>query len=422
MIKYLLFLFSLIVSFALTSNAVFASVQQKASIRLDANTLAKGYTLSNENFSLGIQPGTFNDPAKVYFRSVKKRNYNLPKNLNLISSIYKYNVRIPNQNILPKVLWLSLTYNSKTHYKKNLYFLNGQTGQWQELLSFNDKDKQTIQSGWWFPYSIVAVFEDPSQLEEPIKSPDFASFIDPLDAASAIVMDEDTGKILYEKNASDQRSLASLTKIMTALIFLESGTSLDNIVTYNSVNDREGARLYVQNGETMTVKDIFYTMLVGSANNCALTLADSTGLSREEFVARMNQKAADLNLSHTHFIDPSGLEVGNVSTASEYAQLMQVALDYPEILAASTSHNYSFNTINTNIYHYIKNTDILLDWDLYLTGSKTGYIDEALYCLMIKAKEEDHEIITVLLGNPSSLDRFTETYDLTKWAFNNYSW
>jgi D-alanyl-D-alanine carboxypeptidase len=420
--KFLLFFFCLVFFFALSSNAVFADAQQKASIRLDANTLSKGYTLSNEDFSLGIQPNTFSDPAKVYFRNVKKRKYSLPENLNLISSIYKYNVRVPNQSILPKVIWLSLKYDSKTHYKKDLYFLNGQTGQWQKLLSSNDKDDKTVLSGWWFPYSVVAVFEDPSQLEEPIKKDSFSSYSETLDAASAIVIDEDTGKILFEKNANEQRSLASLTKMMTALIFLESETSMDNVIAYNSANDREGARLYVENGETMTVKDVFYTMLVGSANNCALTLADSTGLSREDFVNRMNQKAFDLDLTNTHFDDPSGLEVGNMTSASDYAKLMQVALDYSDILTASTSKNYSFYTINTNIFHDIKNTNMLLDWDLYITGGKTGYINEALYCLMIKAKEGDHEVITVLLGNPSSYDRFVETYSLTKWALTNYTW
>lgn len=393
----------------------------KRSAFLDELTIEKGYTLSNNDFSLGIQPDTFSEAAKVYLRPYKKE-VTLPTNLNLISSVYIYNIKIKEQSQLTKMIWLSLKYNSDSKYKKNLYYFNSLKGEWEKLAGVNDKENSLIKSGWFFPYSIVAVFEDPSQLEAPVKINNFSKFYENLDAASAIVIDELSGKILYQKNANEQRSIASLTKVMTALIFLETDTSMDNIITYHAINDREGARLYVSEGETMTVQDIFYTMLVGSANNCALTLADSTGLSREDFVIKMNEKAAALNLTNTYFIDPSGLEVGNVSSAADYAKLMQIALDKPEITAAMTTQNYSFYTINTNNYHSINSTDPILNWDITVTGGKTGYINEALYCMMLKAKEDDHEIITVLLGNPSSIDRFTETYNLSKWALSNYSW
>lgn len=209
---------------------------------------------------------------------------------------------------------------------------------------------------------------------------------------------------------------------MTALVFLDTETSMDKVITYDSKNNREGARLRVDHGETMTVEDIFYCMLVGSGNNCAITLAESTGLSQKQFISRMNSKAQELGLNNTTFADPSGLEVKNKSTASDYARLIQVALDEAEILTASTTKLYEFYTLNTNEYHGIKNTNLLLNWGLYTTGGKTGYLDEALYCLTYKAKQNDHEVITVLLGNPSSYDRFSETYDLTKWALDNYTW
>jgi D-alanyl-D-alanine carboxypeptidase len=383
--------------------------------------LSNGYILKNHKFTLGIPAGIFSEEAKVYFRKYKKE-LDLPENLNLISSIYFYNIKISEQERLDQPIWLSLKYNSDSNYKKSLYFYNGAIDAWEKIDSIDKQKKDRVRADWYFPYSIVAVFEDPSQINGPVMASDYTDFDDYIDAVSAISIDEDSGKILYQKNIDEIRSIASLTKVMTALIFLETETPMDKVITYNSANDREGARLYVYDGETMTVQDIIYTMLVGSANNCALTLADSTGLAREDFVARMNEKADELDLDNTHFDDPSGLEVGNVSTAYDYARLMQVALDEYEILQASTTQNYSFYTINTNNFHSINNTNLVLDWDLYLTGGKTGYLDEALYCLMIKAKEDDHEVITVLLGNPNSYDRFIETYNLTKWAFANYSW
>ena len=382
---------------------------------------AQDIVVKNHKFFLGVTSYVVEDEAIVYFRKYKKE-LTLPENLNLISSIYLFNITNSNRGRLAVPINLSVKYHSDSHYKKALYAYNKEKQAWEKFDSLDKQKKHRVRGVWYYPYSIVAVFEDPSELNSPTKSDNYADYAYDVDAASAIVIDEASGKILYENNINEVRSIASLTKVMTALIFLETETSMDDVISYNSANDREGARLYVSDGETMTVQDIFYSMLVGSANNCALTLADSTGLSREDFIARMNDKAVELNLTSTHFDDPSGLEVGNVSTADDYARLMQVALDKYEILQASTTQNYSFYTINTHNYHSINNTNTALDWDLYLTGGKTGYLDEALYCLMIKAKAEDHEVITVLLGNPDSYDRFVESYNLTKWALANYSW
>lgn len=419
--------FSLILTFFcffICFNSVSANSSLRRVTRLNEETLTKGYTLSNDQFSVGIQPETFSDPAKIYLRpvNVDNKNIDLPDDLNLISQVFLYDVQVPEQTVLNKVIWLSLEYDSDSKYQKDLYFYNGVTEKWQKLLCTQDKYNNLIKSGWWFPYSIVAVFENPNEIEGPTKASNFSSFSDPLDAAAAIVIDEDTGKVLYKKNENKQRSIASLTKIMTALVFLDTETSMDKVITYDSKNNREGARLRVDHGETMTVEDIFYCMLVGSGNNCAITLAESTGLSQKQFISRMNSKAQELGLNNTTFADPSGLEVKNKSTASDYARLIQVALDEAEILTASTTKLYEFYTLNTNEYHGIKNTNLLLNWGLYTTGGKTGYLDEALYCLTYKAKQNDHEVITVLLGNPSSYDRFSETYDLTKWALDNYTW
>lgn len=377
--------------------------------------------VKNHKFFLSVPSSLIEDQATVYFRKLKKE-LPLPENLNLISSIYVFNITNSDCGRFAEPLTLSLKYNSDSNYKKALYAYNRAKQAWEKIDSIDKQKRDRVRANWYYSYAIVAVFEDPNEINGPIKSDNYADYAYNVDAASAIAIDEASGKILYEQNINEVRSIASLTKVMTALIFLETETSMDNVITYDSANDREGARLYVYNGETMTVQDIFYSMLVGSANNCALTLADSTGLSRADFVQRMNDKAAELGLTNTHFDDPSGLEVGNVSTAYDYARLMQVALDKYEILQATTTQNYSFYTINTHNYHSLNNTNLVLDWDLYLTGGKTGYLNEALYCLMIKAKEDDHEVITVILGNPDSYDRFVEAYNLTKWALTNYSW
>ncbi|MFH0819247.1 MAG: serine hydrolase [Patescibacteria group bacterium] len=421
--RVLIFLIFFGLGFSLTANA--SSLNR--SVWLNETAINSGYTLKNPYFSIGVQGKILKEPARVYFRQIKKKNLAkkniaLPDNLNLVSKVFVYNIKLNKQEVLAKPLWLSLKFKSKSNFEKNLYYYNRHTQTWVKISEPAKRGKKRVRTDWSFPYSIVAVFEDPNSLMGPIKKKNFVSYNSYANAASAIVIDENTGQVLYERNASSPRSIASLTKMMTAMIFLDSNPVLDKIISYNSAFNREGARLYIDNGETLTLRDVFYTMLVGSANNCAITLANNAGFSQGEFVNKMNDKARELGLSNTHFADPSGLDPNNKSTTQDYAIIAKNALKYFEILKASTTKNYSFTTINTQKFHSINNTNQVLNWDLYITGGKTGYLDEAMYCLMIKAKQDDHEVIAVTLGNPNRMNSFYETYNLAKWALNNYNW
>jgi len=238
-----------------------------------------------------------------------------------------------------------------------------------------------------------------------------------ISSPAGIVINADTGKVLWDKNLNDVRSIASLTKLMTGLVFLDTGTPFNKVVTIESSDSAEGGKLYVVPGETLTTRDLFYSMLVGSANNAALALARSTGKSRAEFVARMNAKAKALGLTKTHFADPSGLDVGNTSTAAEYAILSRAALKDFTMLQGTTTKVYTFTTINTNKFHSIKSTNELLNTDLYVTGGKTGFLNESLYCLMTKIRAKNNtQYLAIVLGAPDSATRFHETEALLRWA------
>lgn len=240
-----------------------------------------------------------------------------------------------------------------------------------------------------------------------------------ISSAAAIVVNEKTGQVLWEKNSTTIRPVASLTKIMTAYIFLQSGTPWDKVMTYNTGYNTIGARLYLNAGDQLTTKDLFYSMLVGSANNAALLLADSTGLSRDDFVARMNTQAQEWGLTQTTFVDPSGLDPANQSTAAEYAILARHALGSLTMLQGTTTKQYSFTTINTRQVHNLRATNKLLDSDLYITGTKTGYLDEALYCLMARARNnQDQTAIAVVLGAADSTTRYNETERLLNWGLD----
>lgn len=242
-----------------------------------------------------------------------------------------------------------------------------------------------------------------------------------ISSKAAMAINEKTGEVLYAKNENGLLPMASLTKIMTAVIFLETNTPWDKVVTYQAGDNAIGSRLYISPGETLTVKDLFFTALAGSANNATNALARSTGLSREEFIKRMNDKAREWGLSQTKFVDVTGLDPANVTTISEYAILASRALKDFRILQGTTTGTYSFTTINTGKAHTIINKNKLIGSSWYITGIKTGYLDEAGYCLMAKARKDKYsspDVITVVLGAGSDTVRYQETEALIKYALS----
>ncbi|MFA6908440.1 MAG: RlpA-like double-psi beta-barrel domain-containing protein, partial [Patescibacteria group bacterium] len=196
-----------------------------------------------------------------------------------------------------------------------------------------------------------------------------------VNSTAAIAVDSATGTVLFSKNTDAAMPIASLTKLMTAVVFLETEPSFDSVVTYQAEDNAIGAKLYVSPGETMRVKDLWYSGLVGSANNAVRALARSTGLSEKDFVQRMNDKAKSWGLSHTNFADVTGLDPRNTSTVGEYAIVASKVLKDIRLLQATTMTSYSFSTINTGKAHTIINKNKMLASTWYVTGTKTGYLD-----------------------------------------------
>jgi len=390
---------------------------------VDEATMAVGYTVPSRSydFLVGIRGGIFDEGAWVKIKETDFLDRELPSTKEAISPAYVYDIRVQNPQVLDKPVFISLKFTSENNFKKRINFWNRVTNEWQPIPTEVDYENNIAKAAIHFPWSIVAVFETTDVLDEPVKITDNA---DPsIQAETAIAIDARTGKVLYELNADKEWWIASLTKMMTALVFLETDPDFDEVVAYSSEDDTYGGRLYVVDGETMTIRDLFYSMLVGSANNAANTIARVTGMTRDEFVIAMNQKAADLSLTNTIFGDPSGLSLDNRSTVTDYAKFMQTATDNFEILQATTTPVYSFTTINIGSPHSIKNTNKLLDSGYYFLASKTGYLDESKYNFTSKVRNEDgDEIITVVLGTDSDWTRWQETSELIDWVFANYQW
>ena len=242
-----------------------------------------------------------------------------------------------------------------------------------------------------------------------------------LQAKAALLMDVGTGLILYTKNPNERLPMASLTKIMTAVIIMENH-SLDEVVTVeDSFSGLEGVRMWLRKNEKITVGDLLIGLLVPSAGDAALALARYHSGSDEAFVNEMNLRARDLGLADTHFINPIGLDAeGHYSSAYDLAILTQYALRFPDFRRIVNTSVATVTSLDGKISHEMHNTNQLLNSYLDIRGVKTGTTDEAGESLINLAYHPDgHEVITVLLDSP---DRFNESKILIDWAFRNFLW
>ncbi len=240
-----------------------------------------------------------------------------------------------------------------------------------------------------------------------------------IQAPAALLKDLANNRILFAKQADTPRSIASITKLMTALVFLEHNPGWDKIYEIKRSDRRWGGKIYLYLGEHLTVKDLFYASLVGSANTATAALVASTGLSEEEFVQEMNKKVIELGLKKTVFYDPTGLDQRNVSTPAEIAKFGRLALSNKDIKQATMTKVYFFQTQEGH-KKTIPSTDYLLDVfpvdGIQILGGKTGYNQRARYCFVgLFKNKQGKEFISVVMGADSKNARFEETRKLVEY-------
>jgi serine-type D-Ala-D-Ala carboxypeptidase (penicillin-binding protein 5/6) len=242
-------------------------------------------------------------------------------------------------------------------------------------------------------------------------------------AESVIAIHLDTGKILYEKNSDQQRSIASITKLMTALIIAEEETPHSIVEVSNNAANIEGSSIFLNAGEQITVKDLFYGMMIASGNDAAVALAEYNAGSVDQFVRKMNQKAERLGLKNTHYSNPMGFDNSlNYSSARDVAMVSMYAIQNEFLLEPTNLVAYETESASGITHEYIS-TNKLLDQNiggLQVEGLKTGTTPEAGQCLVtIATNEDDEQIMTVIL---SSTNRFADTENLLNWINDNYTW
>lgn len=402
---------------AMLTPTVFCSAK---SVNLDAATVSKGYTVIAD-MEIGILPGVLSEPSRV-----KIENYSgeLPvaRNAELISDVYLYDISMTNPEVLVNPITIKIPFDSENLKNKQIYVWHREKKAWQSIPTDVNEDQNYARAFVHFPFSIVAVFEGEGSDISRISESDFTGF----SAGSVLAIDARAGTVLYQQDAGVKRSLASLTKLMTAQVFLNNNPGWDKEVMYLGSDNVGGASVDLRPGEVASVRDLFWTMLVGSKNNATKALVRSTGLSDSEFVAKMNAQAAEWGLTQTWFVEPTGLSAHNVTSARDYARLSQRVLQSPEVVQASTSANYTLRTKNTGRIISIRNTNRLAESSrYYLTGGKTGFTYEAGYCLMTRLRPEQNpgsEIIIVIMGDSGYSNLFNHTEMLSEWVYRTFNW
>lgn len=251
-----------------------------------------------------------------------------------------------------------------------------------------------------------------------------------LTSKSAILIEQNTGSVLYEKNVHEKLAPASVTKIMTLLLIYEGvakgNFNWDDLVTISkNAQDMGGSQVYLEEGETQKVSELTKAIIISSANDGAVAMSEFISGSESEFVELMNTRAKELGMENTVFKNPCGLDTdGHFTTAYDISLMSRELMkNFPEITEYTTTrldkivHNTKRGVEETGL----TNTNKLITSYNGITGLKTGYTSNALFCLSATAKRDDLEFIAVILGNESSENRFDEAVLLLDYGFNNFN-
>ena len=246
-----------------------------------------------------------------------------------------------------------------------------------------------------------------------------------LSSEAAILMDAESGKILYEKNTQEQLPMASMTKIMSMLLIMENIeegnlTYEDKVLISENASGMGGSQVFLQAGEEYTVSDLLKCIAVSSANDAVVAMAEKISGSVDAFVTLMNERAKELGLENTNFANPHGLDDENHhSTAYDMAVMARELLKHEDILKYTSIYE-DYLTKPDGSQVWLVNTNRLVRFYDGVDGLKTGYTTEAGYCLTATAKKSDLRLISVVMKSPSAEARSSDTSTLLSYGFNSF--
>ncbi|PGL72021.1 D-alanyl-D-alanine carboxypeptidase [Bacillus sp. AFS055030] len=244
-------------------------------------------------------------------------------------------------------------------------------------------------------------------------------------ALSSVIIEQDTGKILYEKDARKELPPASMTKIMTMLIIMEEinkgDLKLDDkVMTSEHAASMGGSQIFLEPGEEMTVREMLKGIAIASGNDASVAMAEKISGTEEAFVALMNKKVKQLGLKNTHFENPTGLPApGHYSSAYDMAVMGRELLKYP-LITKFTGTYEDYLRKDTEKQFWLVNTNKLVRFYPGADGLKTGFTAEAKYCLTATAKKNNMRVVSVIMGAPTSKERNAQMTNMLDYAFNQY--
>lgn len=240
-------------------------------------------------------------------------------------------------------------------------------------------------------------------------------------SASAMLIDAKTGHVIYQKNPNQKRPVASTTKVMTGLLTLEKGDLGAKAVASDAATRAGGSSLYLKKGHTMTREQLLWALMLRSANDGAVVLAESNSGSVAKFSKLMNKRAKELGATGTHFNNPNGMpDPKHYSTAHDLSLITRKAMENPFFRQIVRTQSYTLPPTNGSPVTLLENHNRLLKRYSYTTGVKTGYTDLAGHCLVSSASKGDVDLILVILGGSSADQVYVESEKLLKYGFKRF--
>jgi len=266
------------------------------------------------------------------------------------------------------------------------------------------------------------VFPSMEKQTIPLKK-DILSLGPEISAKSAIVVDSSSGVVLFSKNENEKRSLASITKLISALVFLDKDQDLSLVVEMTEEDNREGGDSFIKPGESASLKDYLVASLLGSANNATMVLSRVSEPYEQEFVDLMNKKARQIGMNNTFFVEPTGLSPQNISTAKDITRLLREISKNKTISEITGRTSSSIKVYPSGETRYIFTTNHLAGTIVPVEFGKTGYIDQSLYNLATAVKTSSGKIIYIVtFGSESNEKRVQDAKSLAIWTQRTYSW
>lgn len=253
----------------------------------------------------------------------------------------------------------------------------------------------------------------------------YASEIDlAKNAKSAILVESTTGKIIFEKNKDEKRSPASMTKIMTLLLTMESIDSgnlsfSDKVNVSKNASGMGGTQIFIEEGSSVDVLTLVKGISIASANDAAVAIAEKIGGTEEVFVNMMNDKARELGCKNTNFMNPHGLdEEGHYTTAYDLSLIARELLKHEDILEFTSTYEDYIDVGGEN--HWLVNTNKLVRFYEGIDGLKTGYTDKAKYCLTATMKRNDMRLLSIVMGEDTKDNRNNDTISMMEYGYSQY--